>query len=81
MLAVTTNNASNNNAFILEFERICEERQVQFDYSENHVHCLAHVINLAAQAVMRSLKATTDQTEDQIATDDDDDVGEIVPKV
>ena len=30
---------------------------------------------------MRSLKATTDQTEDQIATDDDDDVGEIVPKV
>ena len=57
------------------------ELMLQFDYSENHVHCLAHVINLAAQAVMRSLKATTDQTEDQIATDDDDDVGEIVPKV
>jgi len=62
-LAITTDNASNNNVF---FEIIKTEfDQTGLNYQPiQHIHCLAHIINLAVQAFLVCLKTDDDITED-----------------
>jgi hypothetical protein len=54
---VTTDNASNNITFLKAVEDDLSERYICFDSDDRHVQCLAHVINLAAQQVLITLKA------------------------
>jgi hypothetical protein len=54
---VTTDNASNNITFLKAVEDDLSERYICFDSDDQHVRCLAHVINLAAQQVLITLKA------------------------
>ena len=62
VLAITTDNASNNNVL---FQTIQEE----FNYTGlnsppiQHIHCLAHIINLAVQAFLTCLKAEHDDVD------------------
>ena len=37
---------------------------IEFNYKNQHIRCLAHVINLAAQKILITLKATANSDED-----------------
>ena len=37
---------------------------IEFDYNHQHIRCLAHVINLAAQKILIILKAIANSDED-----------------
>ncbi|CAB4474251.1 unnamed protein product [Rhizophagus irregularis] len=58
ILGVTTDNASNNITFLKAVESDLSQKYIYYDSDNKHVHCLAHVINLAAQQVLTTLKAT-----------------------
>ena len=50
-------NASNNITFLRAVEAYLSEKFIHFDSEDRHVRCLAHVINLAVQQVLATLKA------------------------
>lgn len=56
-MAITADNASNNNSFLKELERICKEKQIDFNHKKNNIRCLAHIINLTVQEILRCIKA------------------------
>ncbi|CAB4492734.1 unnamed protein product [Rhizophagus irregularis] len=58
ILRVTTDNASNNVTFLKAVESDLSQRYIYYDSEDKHVRCLAHVINLAAQQVLTTFKAT-----------------------
>ncbi|CAB5202546.1 unnamed protein product [Rhizophagus irregularis] len=58
ILGVTTDNASNNITFLKAVESDLFQRYIYYDSDDKHIRCLAHVINLAAQQVLTTLKAT-----------------------
>jgi hypothetical protein len=70
LLAVTTDNASNNDTFLERLESICKQRGISFTKEDNHVRCMAHVINLAAQAFLKALKAEPPSTKDDATVGD-----------
>ena len=47
-MACTTDNATNNDTFMNMLETTCKDRNIEFNKRDSHVHCLAHMINLAA---------------------------------
>ncbi len=55
-MAITTDSASNNNTLINSVESICKEQNIDFTKKHNHIRCLAHIINLAAQDALSILK-------------------------
>lgn len=57
ILAITTDNASNNITFLQEVSSELIIDDIEFDNKNQHVRCLAHIINLAAQEALKSLKA------------------------
>lgn len=57
---MTTDNASNNATFLQAVEIDLSKSYIQFNSGDQHVRCLAHVINLAAQQVLNTLKAVDD---------------------
>ncbi|CAB5352179.1 unnamed protein product [Rhizophagus irregularis] len=58
ILGVTTDNASNNITFLKAVESDLSQRYIYYDSDDKHVRCLAHIINLVAQQVLTTLKAT-----------------------
>ncbi|EXX53407.1 hypothetical protein RirG_244200 [Rhizophagus irregularis DAOM 197198w] len=66
ILGITTDNASNNNTFLEEVSNELAEKNIEFDNVNQHVRCLAHIINLAAQEALKSLKATVNTSEDEL---------------
>ena len=44
-----TDNMSNNITFLHKLSSDLTNKNIEFDYLNQHVCCLAHVINLAAQ--------------------------------
>jgi hypothetical protein len=54
LLGITTDNAANN-TLLTCLERVCRSRGIVLDKSEQHVRCVAHVVNLAVQALLREL--------------------------
>ena len=48
-------------------------KNIEFDYLNQHVRCLAHVINLAAQQVLNSLKAISNTNEEEFLDEDKND--------
>ena len=65
ILAVTTDNASNNITFLHNLSSELSIQNIEFDYLNQHVRCLAHVINLAAQQALNSLRAVSNTNEDE----------------
>lgn len=78
-MACTTDNATNNDTLMVALERTCKDRNIQFKVRDNHVRCLAHIINLAVQDALSALKVGYVDTEDEILNDDN--VTEVIPKV
>jgi hypothetical protein len=83
LLAVTTDNATNNDTFLEGLGKACEERGIRFTDADNHVRCLAHVINLAVQAFLAALKVGALDTEDDCLELSDPDTGPMhcIPKL
>lgn len=60
-------------------ENTCRERSIEFNTHNNHVRCLAHIINLAAQDTLSSLKVGYVDSEVELLTNDQ--ITEVIPKV
>ena len=61
-------------------ENIFKNKNISFDAVDNHCRCIAHIMNLAVQEILRQIKAGEAETEDNIL-DMDIATGEIIPKV
>ncbi|CAB5383608.1 unnamed protein product [Rhizophagus irregularis] len=75
ILGVTTDNASNNVIFLKAVESDLSQRYIYNDSEDKHVRCLAHIINLAAQQVLTTLKATDN---DELSNEE---VGSLIVKL
>jgi len=49
-----------------KFESICGYEGIEFDAKNQRVRCLAHIINLAVQNILKSLKEEAPNDEDDI---------------
>ena len=63
---MTTDNASNNKVLMNILSRVLKSESISFEPKDQWVRCLAHVINLAVQAALTSLKATAANSEDVV---------------
>lgn len=62
---ITTDNASTNNKML----RILEKTLPTFKAKENHIRCMAHIINLAVQELLSHLRVSpTDQVDQEIVS-------------
>lgn len=66
MLGISTDNASNMDKMFDIFETLCENEEILFDAKNQRVRCLAHIINLAAQDILKSLKEEAPNNEIEI---------------
>ena len=80
-MGITTDNASNNDTFIRALSDTCAEESIAFNAENNHVRCLAHVMNLAAQLLLSTLKASAVNENELLNNYDDVDSISIVMKV
>jgi len=70
-------------------EKICENEKISFNAIDSHCRCIAHIMNLAVQEILKQIKAGEAQTEDEILQNMDIEevattdiaIGEIIPKV
>jgi hypothetical protein len=79
-MAVTTDNATNNDTLMRMLQNTCRSQNIEFTVNNNHVRCLAHVINLAAQEALSKLKVDYAENEDEILNYDGE-INEVIPKV
>jgi hypothetical protein len=79
VLAITTDNASNNDTFIKIAADMCKD-EIHFCVKTQHVRCFAHILNLSAQDGLAMLKATAPEDEDGILSQE---IGgtDVIPKV
>jgi hypothetical protein len=56
LLAITCDNASNNNTLATAMHARLQEEGINWDPQENTVPCLAHIINLVVQDIIQHLK-------------------------
>lgn len=54
------------NTFFNHFKTMCNENNIIFDTENQRVRCLAHIINLAAQNALKSLKGTGPDSEEEV---------------
>lgn len=80
-MAITLDNASNNNTFLKELGNICEEKNIIFHHEENRVRCLAHIINLAVQEILKHIKAEEAEDENIILSKLSHSNNNIIPKL
>jgi len=78
-MACTTDSASNNDTFMAALENTCKNWNIDFTSHNNHVRCLAHIINLAAQDALSTLKVRYVNNEDELLNNDE--ISEVIPKV
>ncbi len=56
LLAVIIDNASNNEKMRKEMKKILKNIDIEWDHKKNHVFCIAHVIQLAINEFLESMK-------------------------
>ncbi len=61
-------------------EKTCQDKNISFDAINNHCRCIAHIMNLAVQDILKQIKAGEAETEDTIL-DMTINAGDIIPKV
>ncbi|CAG8558606.1 23958_t:CDS:2, partial [Racocetra persica] len=71
ILAITTDNISNNNTIFRYFVNHYIYNDINFDIDNQRVRCLAYIINLAAQDLLKNLKAEG-PNENKILLDNED---------
>jgi hypothetical protein len=64
LLGITCDNASNNSTLVAELEGLLEESGIIWNAKENTIPCVAHIINLVVQDIIKHLKlAASEQME------------------
>ena len=58
----------------------CQNKSIDFEAVDNHCRCIAHVMNLAVQDILKQIKAGEAETEDTIL-DLAITTGDVIPKV
>jgi hypothetical protein len=76
LLAVTTDNASNNGTLTAELQAALAEASgiMSWDSEKMHLPCLAHVVQLSVRAFLDGIKAEAENETLSMATVTDDDV-------
>ena len=70
--------------FLKVLEEACIERHIDFHHKRNHVWCIAHIMNLAVQEILKYIKGDNAQEENDILMElssGDDNIVDIIPKV
>lgn len=62
-------------------ESKCIDENINFDKKNHHIRCIAHVLNLAVQTFLKSLKAEAFENENTIINENEIDMSIIVQKV
>jgi hypothetical protein len=62
-------------------EVLSEQNNVIFNRNESHIHCIAHIINLAVQACLKELKSGNMEEDDLQLAQSNTDVTDLIPKV
>ena len=78
-MACTTDSASNNDTLMDSLEFTCTNENINFTKKHNHIRCLAHVINLAAQDALTALKVGYSENEDEVFNQNNP--NGVIPKV
>jgi hypothetical protein len=68
-MGITADNAANNVTFLKELEYTCNQNNIDFDYKKNHVRCLAHIINLTTQEILKYIKGDDARDENEILSE------------
>ena len=55
--------------FLRNLKRRASKNHIEFHHKRNHVRCIAHMMNLAVQEVLKYIKAGEPQDEDIILDD------------
>jgi hypothetical protein len=79
-MAIMTDSATNNDTLMKTLQSTCRSKNIEFTVHNNHVRCLAHVINLAAQAALAKLKVGYVDNEDEILNNNNE-TNDVIPKV
>ncbi len=56
LLAIIIDNASNNEKIRKDIKNVLKNIEIVWDYEKNHVSCVAHVIQLAVNELLKSMK-------------------------
>jgi Ser-tRNA(Ala) deacylase AlaX len=65
LFCITTDGATNNRTMCKEISRrLKEENDIEWNYKEMHIHCMNHVINLAVQEFLKSIKGIATEAEE-----------------
>ncbi|CAB0030851.1 unnamed protein product [Trichogramma brassicae] len=68
---ITLDNASANTKFITELSKILEKDDADFDREDQHFRCLAHVLNLGVQDILKLMEFSGVDSEDDDYDSDD----------
>ncbi|CAB4391009.1 unnamed protein product [Rhizophagus irregularis] len=84
ILAIAADNAANNNTFLKSLEQTCVENHIAFHHKENHVRCIAHIMNLTVQEILKHIRAGEAQDENIILEElleKNNKTNDIIPKL
>ncbi|CAG8446528.1 17985_t:CDS:2, partial [Dentiscutata erythropus] len=71
-MSITTDNASNMNSMFTNLEEKYFNEDLEFSSANQHVYCLAHIINLAVQEILKSLYNYNFEENDEVDEYSDD---------
>ena len=76
LLGVTADNASNNSTMMAHMEEYYKEKypDAGFSVTWNQVECMAHVLNLGAQQILKEFKQPVDKDTYEAGSDSSDDM-------
>ena len=76
LLGVTADNASNNSTMMAHMESYYHDRypEAGFSVAWNQVECMAHVLNLGAQQILKNFKQPVDKENYEAGSDSSDDM-------
>jgi hypothetical protein len=69
VFSLTMDNASNNDTCMNRIEEMATAQGLDFKIFERRIRCLAHVLNLAVQDVLKNLNVNPENMEDQVTKD------------
>ena len=80
LFCITTDGASNNVTMCEAIERILKEDGISWSAQKNHIYCMNHVINLAVQSFLESIKAIDTNSDDEDEMEENMESDEPIPE-
>lgn len=77
LFCITTDNASNNCTALEHLgELLLQNKGIVWDYEEQHIRCLNHIINIAVQAFLKKCKVLNNEVVAEMDLGEDEDIDE-----